>query len=75
MRDDARLLTLLFLRAPPPCPVNKVHQTLLLNGRIFYLSKSRNELQIFFTLLRQKYTYKHSTKQYLKSSERQEIAA
>ena len=33
-------------------PVNKVHQTLLLNGRIFYLSKSRYELQISFTLLR-----------------------
>ena len=32
--------------------VNKVHQTLLLNGRIFYLSKSRCELQISFTLLR-----------------------
>ena len=52
MRDDARFLTLLFVRAPPPCPVNKVHQTLLSNGRIFYLSKSRYELQISFTLLR-----------------------
>ena len=47
MRDDARFLTLLFVRAPPPCPVNKVHQTY-----IFYLSKSRYELQISFTLLR-----------------------
>ena len=46
MRDDARFLTLLFVRAPPPCPVNKVHQTLLSNGRIFYLSKSRYELQL-----------------------------
>ena len=42
-------------------PVNKVHQTLLLNGRILYLSKSRSELQV--------------SKQYLKSSEKQEIAA
>ena len=50
MRDDARFLTLLFLRAPPPCPVDKVHQTLLLNGRIFCLSKSKYELQISFTL-------------------------
>ena len=54
MRDDARFLTLLslpfFVRAPPPLPGNKVHQTLLLNGRIFYLSKSRCELQIPFTL-------------------------
>ena len=51
MRDDARFLTLLFVRAPPPCPVNKVHQMLLSNGRIFHLSKSRYELQISFTLL------------------------
>ena len=43
---------MLFVRAPPPCPVNKVHQTLLLNRRIFYLSKSRYELQISFTLVR-----------------------
>ena len=50
MRDDARFLTLLFVRAPPPFPVNKVHQTLLLNGQIFYQSRSRYELQIFFTL-------------------------
>ena len=52
MRDDARFLTLIFVRALPPRPVNKVHQTLLSNGRIFYLSKSRYELQISFTLLR-----------------------
>ena len=75
MRDDARFLTLLFVCAPPPCPVNKVHQTLLSNGRIFYLAKSRYEVQISFTLLRKKDTYKHSTKQYLKSPEKQEIAA
>ena len=30
---------------------------------------------LFHTLLRSKYTYKHSTKQYIKSSEKQEIAA
>ena len=35
MRDDARFLTLLFVRTPPPCRVIKVHQTLLLNGQIF----------------------------------------
>ena len=52
MRDDARFFTLLFLRAPPPCPVNKVNQKLLLNGQIFYLSKSRYELKISFTLVR-----------------------
>ena len=52
MRDDARFLTLIFVRALPPRPVSKVHQTLLSNGRIFYLSKSRYELQISFTLLR-----------------------
>ena len=46
MRDEARFLTLLFVRAPPPYPVNKVHQTLLLNRRIFCLSKSRYQLQI-----------------------------
>ena len=74
MRDDARFLTLLFLRAPPPCPVDKVHQTLLLNGRIFCSSKSKYELQISFTL-RLKYAYKHSTKHYLTSPEKQEIVA
>ena len=52
MEDDARFLTLLFLRAPPPCPIIKVHQTLLLNGQFFYLSKSKCKLQISFTLLR-----------------------
>ena len=56
MRDEATkislYLTLLFVRPPPPppCRVIKVHQTLLLNGRIFYLSKFRYELQISFTL-------------------------
>ena len=54
MRDEATkislYLTLLFVRAPPPCRVIKVHQTLLLNGRIFYLSKFRYELQISFAL-------------------------
>ena len=52
MRDDARFLTLLFVRAPSLCQFNKVHQTLLSNGRIFYSSKSRYEIQISFTLLR-----------------------
>ena len=47
---------------------NKVHQTLLMDK----LSKFRYDLQISFTL-GYKYTSKHSTKQYIKSAEKQEI--
>ena len=71
MRDDARFLTLFFVRAPPPFPINKVHQTLLLNRRIFYSSKPRYELQI--SLLWDKNI--HTSTALNSTSEKQEIAA
>ena len=68
--------TLLFVHAPSPCPVYKVSKSpskITINGRIFLLK----QIEIWTTYhfhSEIKYTYERSTKEYIKSSEKQESA-
>ena len=70
MRDDARFLTLLFVRAPRPD--NKVHQTLLMDEFFSFKQIQLWTTDLFHSV--KKYTHKLSAKQYMKSSEKQESA-